>query len=112
MSSHSDPDLASALALELFQPQPNVLYSLEAAAHLAGVSRRSVLIYCRAGLVRPVFQEPYGVLAFTEEAIHTIRRIKQLRTEGGFDLAGIKTVFDLVAEVERLRAELRFWRGQ
>ena len=46
-----------------------------AAVHLAGVSRRSFLVYCRAGLVRPVFQPPYGVMEFTEEAIYTVRRM-------------------------------------
>ena len=54
MSDEDDSEIASALALELFQPYPDVLYSLEATAHLARVPRRSILIYCRAGLVRPV----------------------------------------------------------
>ena len=53
MSKRSDRDIPSPFALELFQPKPSVLYSLDAAAHLAGVPRRSILIYCRAGLVRP-----------------------------------------------------------
>lgn len=100
------------LALELFQPEPNVLYSLEAAAHLAGVPRRSILIYCRAGLVQPVLQQPYGVMAFTEEAIHTVRRIEHLRTVHHLDLAWVRTVFDLLDEVNRLRAELRFLRSR
>jgi DNA-binding transcriptional MerR regulator len=111
MSKKPVPDIPSPLALELFQPKPNVLYSLDAAAHLAGVSRRSVLIYCRAGLVRPVFLPPYGVMEFTEEAIHTVRRIEHLRAVHGVDLAWLKTVFDLLDEVDRLRAELRFLRN-
>ena len=110
MSTPRDPDIPSARALELFQPNPDVLYSLDAAAHLAGVPRRSVLIYCRAGLVRPVVQPPYGVLEFTEEAIYTVRRIEHLRTVHGLDVAWLKTMFDLLDEVERLRAELRFLR--
>lgn len=111
MSKRVDPDSSSPLALELFQPNPDVLYNLDAAAHLAGVPRRSILIYCRAGLVRPVFQPPYGVMEFTEETIHTIRRIEHLRTAHGIDLAWLKSMFDLLDEVERLRAELRFLRN-
>ena len=111
MSKRSDPDIPSSRSLELFLPKPNVLYSLDAAAHLAGVPRRSILIYCRAGLVRSLFLPPYGVMAFTEEAIHTIRRIEHVRTVHGSDLALLKTVFDLLEEVERLRAELRFLRS-
>ena len=52
-------------ALELFQPRPDARYSLDATARLAGVSRRTILIYCRAGLLHPVFQPPYGVMEFT-----------------------------------------------
>ncbi len=111
MSKRSVPGVPSPVALELFQPNPNVLYSLDAAAHLAGVPRRSILIYCRAGLVRPVVQPPYGVKEFTEEAIHNLRQIEHLRTVHDVDLAMLKTMFDLLDEVERLRAELRFLRN-
>ena len=110
MSRRFVPDIPPRLALELFQPEPSVLYSLNATAHLAGVSRRSILIYCRAGLVRPVVQPPYGVLEFTEESIYAVRRIEHLRTVHGVNLELLKTIFDLLAEVERLQAEVSFLR--
>jgi len=97
-------------AVEPYQPKPNILYTLDAAAQIAGVPRRSLLVYFRAGLVQPVFQPPYGIMAFTEEAILTIRRIEHVRTEHGTNLALLKTLFKLLEEVERLRAELRFLR--
>jgi DNA-binding transcriptional MerR regulator len=111
LSKRPTPDPPPTVALELFQPKPNVLYSLDAAALLAGISRRSILVYCRAGLVRPVLQTPYGMMEFTEEAIHTIRRIYYLRTVHGLDLPLLKTMFDLLDEVDRLRAELNFLRN-
>jgi len=111
MSNQHDPDGTSHLALELYQPKPNVLYNLDVAAHIAGVPRRAILIYCRAGLVQSVLQPPYGVMAFTEEAIHTVRRIDHVRTEHGSDLTLLKTLFKLLEEVECLRAELRFLRN-
>lgn len=100
------------LAIEIFQPKPDILYSLNAAAHLAGVSRRSILLYCRAGLVRPVAQPLDGAMEFTEETIRTIRRIDYMLTVQGLDLLWIKTLFDLAEEVERLRAEVRFLRNR
>lgn len=112
MSKPRDRDVPSAFALELFEPNPDVLYGLDAAAHLAGVPRRSILIYCRAGLVRPVLQPPYGVMAFTEEAILAVRRIEHARTVHGVDVAWIKALVDLLDEVERLRAEVRFLRSR
>ena len=111
MSKRIVPDISPPRAMELFQPKPGALYSLDAAARLADIPRRSILIYCRAGLVRPVVQPPYGVMEFTEEAIYTMRRIEQLRTVHGLDLACLKTMFDLLDEVERLRAELHFLRN-
>ena len=111
MKKPVDPHKRSSLALELFQPKPNVLYTLDTVAHLAGVPRRSILIYCRAGLVRPVAQPPYGVMVFTEEAVYAVRRIERLRTGHGLELAWLKAMFDLLDEVEHLRAEVRFLRN-
>jgi hypothetical protein len=110
MGTQYDSDIPTTLAIELFQPDPNVLYSLDALAHLADVSRRSILVYCRAGLLQPVFQEPYDVMAFTEEAVHTVRRIQHVRAVHGIDVAWIKVMFDLLDEVDSLRAEVRFLR--
>jgi hypothetical protein len=111
MSTQIVLHVPSSLALELFQPKPNVLYSLDAAANLAGVPRRSILIYSRAGVIRPVLQPPYGVMEFTEEAIHIVRKLEHLRTTHGLGLNWLKTMSDLLDEVEYLRAELRFLRN-
>ena len=110
MNKQHAQDVPPAFALELFQPDPNVVYTLDVTAHLAGVPRRSILAYYRAGLVRPVFQPPYGVMVFTEEAIYTVRRIEHVRAIHGIDVALVKTVFGLLDEVERLRTEVRFLR--
>ena len=110
MNVSNDPPCLSNLAIELFQPDPNLIYSLDATAHFAGVSRRSILIYCRAGLVRPVFQPPYGIMAFTEETIYTVRRIEQLRAVQGMSLTWIKILFELVNAVKHLRSEVQFYR--
>jgi len=103
MNHPRDPNEVSSMALELYQPKPNDLYSLEVAAYLAGVPRRYILIYCRAGLVQPCFQPPYGVMAFTEEAIHAVRRIEYVRAAHGIDVAWIKPLIELFEELDRLR---------
>ncbi len=112
MSDTDEPEIPSRRALELFEPHPDVLYSLDVTAHLARVSRRMILIYCRAGLVRPVFQPPYGVMVFTEEAIYKVRRIEDVRAAHGIGVAWIKSMFDLAEEVGRLRAEVRFYQNR
>ena len=110
MRTQIDMDAQPLFAIEQYQPKPNTLYTLDAAAHIAGVPRRSILIYCRSGLVQSVIQPPYGIMAFTEEAIHTVRRIEHVRTAHGSDLTLVKTLFNLLEEVEHLRNELRFLR--
>jgi len=110
MSKRNAHDHPPQRALELYQPKPNQLYGLEVAAHLAGVPRRALLVYCRVGLVESVSQPPYGVMAFSEEAIHAVRRIERVRTTHGLDLTLLKFMFDLLEEVERLKLELRFLR--
>jgi DNA-binding transcriptional MerR regulator len=111
MNKQFVPDSASSHALELFQPKPNILYNLDAASYLSGVPRRWILIYCRTGLVQPLFQPPYGMMEFTEETIHTLRRIEYYRRVQGIPLDWIKSIFDLTHEVERLQAELNFLRS-
>jgi DNA-binding transcriptional MerR regulator len=110
MSKQRAAVIPPQMSLELFQPKQNALYSLDIAAHIAGVPRRTILIYCRAGLVQSVFQPPHDVMGFSEEAIHKVRRIEHVRTLHGLNLALIKTMFDLIDEVEHLRSELRFLR--
>ena len=98
-------------SLELFQPKPGTLYGLDVTARVTGISRRTIMVYCRAGLVEPVIRPPHGIIEFTEEAIYTLRRIDYLHSVQGLDLIWIKTLFDLHNEVERLRAEVRFLRS-
>jgi len=111
MSSKEDPDDQESHALELFQPQPGVFYGLDETTELAGVSRRTLLIYCRAGLVQPVYQPPHGAMGFPDEAILAMRRLERLRVEHGLDVPALQLMASLLEELEHLRAELRFWRG-
>mgnify|MGYP003603859605 CR=1 FL=1 len=112
MNERRDPDRPVVLTVELFQPRPNILYSLDTAARLAAVSRRTLLRYCRAGLVHPSFQPPYGVMLFSEETVRAVRAIERLRAVEGLEFWVIKTLMGLLGEVEQLRAELRFLRSR
>jgi DNA-binding transcriptional MerR regulator len=97
--------------LEVHEPQPGVLYGLEAVVHLTGASRRSVLVYCRSGLVRSRQETDAGPLAFDDEAIYSIRRIEYLRSVRGINLEGIRMIFELWAQLRRLEEEMRFLRS-
>ena len=100
------PKATRRRALQLFEPDPAVVYSLEAAAHLAHVTRRTILIYCKHGLVSPVGDPTAGGYFFSAEAIRALRRIQSLRAICGDELAGIQIILELTDEVHRLRAAM------
>jgi DNA-binding transcriptional MerR regulator len=97
-------------ALQLFEPSPDVVYSIEQTARLAHVSRRLIAIYARYGLVLPAVDPDTGVWFFNDEAIRTLKRVEQLRNSTGMSMTAAKLVFELIGEVEHLRREVRFLR--
>jgi DNA-binding transcriptional MerR regulator len=105
------PTESSATALQLFEPDPDAVYTIEAVEHLAQVPRRMILVCCRHGLISPALDLERGGYSFDDEAIHTLRRIEYLRTVRGINLEGIKMILHLMNEVERIQTEMRFRRG-
>ena len=91
-------------ALQLFEPPPEAVYSIEAAAHLLDIPRRRIAVYCRYGLLTPVANE-HGYY-FDGKSIKTLRAIEGLRSVCGDDLAGIKMILRLMNEVQRLNSEV------
>ncbi len=96
-------------SIQLFEPHPNVLYTIDVTARLAAVPRHAILVYYKHGLVAPVVDEQ-GVYYFNDDAIRILRWVEHLRMRGGLNLAGIKMALDLLNEVERLQSEIRFLR--
>jgi MerR family transcriptional regulator, heat shock protein HspR len=98
------------LALEVFEPAQGSIYSIEQAAHLAGVPRRAIAVYYRHGLVEAALDPDLEGWYFNDEAIRTLRQIERLRNSLGTNLAAVKVVLELTHEVKRLRQEVRFLR--
>jgi DNA-binding transcriptional MerR regulator len=97
-------------ALQLFEPDARVVYTLDAVASLTQIRRRLIVVYCKHGLVSPVMDPACSGWYFNDEAIRILRRIENLRTAYGLNLVGLKLIVDLLTEVERLREELKFHR--
>jgi DNA-binding transcriptional MerR regulator len=95
--------------LQIFEPNPNIVYTIDATARLAAVPRHSILVYYKHGLLTPII-DAGGCLYFDDESIRMLRRIEFLRIARGVNIAGIKMTLDLMKEVERLQAEVRFLR--
>ncbi len=80
------------------------VYVISVAAELAGVHPQTLRIYERKGLVEPGRTQG-GSRRYSEADIALLRRIQDL-TNDGLNLAGVKRVLELEAELDRLRAQL------
>jgi len=80
------------------------VYVISVAAELAGVHPQTLRIYERRGLLDPA-RTGGGSRRYSEHDIARLRRIHEL-TEAGLNLAGVKAVMELEAEVARLRNQL------
>ncbi len=93
--------------IQLFEPPPDAVYTIEATSHLVNVPRRTILIYCKHHLLSPASITADNGYYFNGDAVRALRRIEVLRTICGDDFAGIKIILDLTAALERLQSELR-----
>ena len=84
-------------------------YTLATVMHITGIDRATLLEYCEAGLL-PVEPARMEAAEFDDHLVCTLRQIEFLRETHGVNLAGIRMIHQLLAEVEQLRRELRFVR--
>jgi MerR family transcriptional regulator/heat shock protein HspR len=77
---------------------------ISVAAELAGVHPQTLRIYERKGLLEPGRTQG-GSRRYSEADIALLRRIQDLTNEG-LNLAGVKRVLELEAQLERRQAEL------
>lgn len=80
------------------------VYVISVAAELAGVHPQTLRIYERKGLVEPA-RTTGGSRRYSDDDLARLSRIAKL-TEEGLNLAGVKRVLALEAELEQLRADL------
>ncbi len=85
-------------------PKTRAVYVISVAAELAGVHPQTLRIYERKGLVDPA-RTTGGSRRYSDADIEMLQRISEL-TDDGLNLAGVKRVMALEAEVARLRDEL------
>ena len=93
--------IAPPREIELFEPPPNALYTIEATAQIVDVPRRTVVRYYKRGLVSPAVNPACGYY-FDRDGIRRLRRIEALRPLCCDALASIKIILSLMDEVERL----------
>jgi MerR family transcriptional regulator/heat shock protein HspR len=82
------------------------VYMISVAAELAGMHPQTLRIYEARGLITPK-RSPKNTRLYSEEDVERLRRIQELTSELGMNLAGVEKVFELEQELDRMRRRMR-----
>src|SRR4051812_12876111 len=81
------------------------VYMISVAAELAGMHPQTLRIYESRGLIQPK-RSPKNTRLYSQEDVDRLRRIQELTSEMGMNLAGVEKVFELEEELEEMRARM------
>src|SRR5689334_23972844 len=81
------------------------VYMISVAAELAGMHPQTLRIYESRGLIQPK-RSPKNTRLYSQEDVDRLRRIQELTSEMGMNLAGVEKVFELEEELEKMRARM------
>src|SRR3954464_6502464 len=82
------------------------VYMISVAAELAGMHPQTLRIYESRGLIQPK-RSPKNTRLYSQEDVDRLRRIQELTSELGMNLAGVEKVFELEQELDRMRRRMR-----
>ncbi|HEY5977927.1 MAG TPA: helix-turn-helix transcriptional regulator [Solirubrobacterales bacterium] len=81
------------------------VFMISVAAELAHMHPQTLRTYEARGLIAPQ-RSPKNTRLYSQRDVELLRRIQQLTSEQGLNLAGVETVLELEARVEKMRVEL------
>jgi MerR family transcriptional regulator, heat shock protein HspR len=82
------------------------VYMISVAAELADMHPQTLRIYEARGLITPK-RSPKNTRLYSQQDVDRLRRIQELTSELGMNLAGVERVFELEEEIERMRRRMR-----
>jgi len=77
------------------------VYMISVAAELAGMHPQTLRIYETRGLITPK-RSSGNTRLYSQEDVERLRRIQELTSEMGMNLAGVERVFELERDLERV----------
>ena len=81
------------------------VYMISVAAELADMHPQTLRVYEARGLIAPK-RSPKNTRLYSQRDVERLRRIQQMTSEAGLNLAGVEIVLGLEKQVERMRQEL------
>jgi MerR family transcriptional regulator/heat shock protein HspR len=85
------------------------VYMISVAAELAHMHPQTLRMYEQRGLIEPK-RSPKNTRLYSQRDVERLRRIQEMTSEQGLNLAGVETVLRMEKRVERMRAELERMR--
>ena len=85
------------------------VFMISVAAELAHMHPQTLRIYEARGLIQPK-RSPKNTRLYSQRDVERLRRIQQMTSEQGLNLAGVETVLEMEKRVERMRVELERMR--
>lgn len=82
------------------------VYMISVAAELAGMHPQTLRIYEARGLITPK-RSAGKTRLYSQEDVERLRRIQELTSEMGMNLAGVEKVFELEEELEKMQARMQ-----
>ena len=81
------------------------VFMISVAAELAEMHPQTLRMYEARGLIEPK-RSPKGTRLYSQADVERLRRIQEMTTEWGMNLAGVERVFGLEAQLERMQRKV------
>jgi MerR family transcriptional regulator/heat shock protein HspR len=85
--------------------QDRGVFMISVAAELAEMHPQTLRMYEARGLIAPK-RSPKNTRLYSQADVERLRRIQQMTSEEGLNLAGVETVLELERRVEQMRAQI------
>ena len=85
--------------------QERGVFMISVAAELAEMHPQTLRMYEARGLITPK-RSPKNTRLYSQADVERLRRIQQMTSEEGLNLAGVETVLELERRLERMRADM------
>jgi MerR family transcriptional regulator, heat shock protein HspR len=81
------------------------VFMISVAAELADMHPQTLRMYEARGLIEPK-RSPKGTRLYSQADVARLRRIQELTSEAGMNLAGVEKVFELEEALERMQRKV------
>jgi MerR family transcriptional regulator, heat shock protein HspR len=81
------------------------VFMISVAAELADMHPQTLRMYEARGLIEPK-RSPKGTRLYSQDDVDRLRRIQEMTTELGMNLAGVERIFEMEAKMGRLQSKV------